>query len=332
VVRAFRLVGKGRLEVSDADALLQQLASLDEESSAGDRHWIDLTDPSQDDLTRWMDAYGVPTFVRDLAVSPSSNDVLSDHSSGTLLCDEVSYFFFPVFGQEDEGLAVRLGGICTRQALVTFHKPELIVLLEMQRLAQEGDVLIEETLGAVVVALLRVAINRSVDIANKLRERVRDVSEQLARRDSVELELVLHLERQVDTLGAVVDEQLTCVRALSVGHVETLNLDGVERHFSVLTTNLETLDRALDRLDRHVESLRAQYDSQIAEHTNRRLATLTVFSAVFMPLSLIAGIYGMNFRHMPELRLPYAYPLTLAGMGGLAAALLIFFWRKGWFG
>lgn len=305
---------------------------MDEQSSARERYWVDLTDPAHDQWTRWMDAYGVPAFVRDIAVSSSSRGVLSDHSSGTLLSADASYFFFPVFGQEDESAAVRLAGICTRELLITFHHAELVVLRDVQRLAQEGDVLPEVTLGAMVVVLLRVAVNRSVDMANSLRERVRDVSEQLARRDSVEIELVLRLERQVDTLGAVVDEQLSCVRALAVGQAETLNLEGIERHFSVLTTNLETLDRALDRLDRHVESLRAQYDSRIAEHTNRRLATLTVFSAVFMPLSLIAGIYGMNFRYMPELHLPYAYPLTLAAMGGLAAALLIFFWRKGWFG
>jgi magnesium transporter len=57
---------------------------------------------------------------------------------------------------------------------------------------------------------------------------------------------------------------------------------------------------------------------------------LTVFSAIVLPLSLVAGVYGMNFRHMPELDQPWGYPLALGVMAALAAALLLWFRRKGW--
>lgn len=331
MAKVFRLVGKGRLQVSDGEALLHRSKSLGSESSEAERSWIDLSDPSRDELTRWMTAYQVPALVQELAVSPTTSDILGDHSSGVLVSKEATHFFCPLFGEDDTSV-VRLAGVCTREALITFHKAELWVLNDVQRLAQEGELLPQSTLSALVVAVLRALVHRSAEAARELRQRVRRTSEQLARRDPVELDQVLQLERQVDTLGAVVDEQLTCVRALAVGDGETFILEGSERHFSVITSHLETLDRALDRLDRHVESLRSQYDSRLAEHTNRRLATLTVFSAVFMPLSLIAGIYGMNFRDMPELLIPGAYPATLAVMGSLAAFLLILFWRKGWFG
>ena len=60
------------------------------------------------------------------------------------------------------------------------------------------------------------------------------------------------------------------------------------------------------------------------------MKTLAVLSAIMLPLSLIAGIYGMNFEHMPELKTPYGYFATLAFMGIVAALLLIYFWRRGW--
>jgi len=50
-----------------------------------------------------------------------------------------------------------------------------------------------------------------------------------------------------------------------------------------------------------------------------------------MPLSLIAGIYGMNFRYMPELIWPYSYPVVIFIMIAVAALLLWIFYRKGWF-
>ena len=63
---------------------------------------------------------------------------------------------------------------------------------------------------------------------------------------------------------------------------------------------------------------------------------LTMMSAIFIPLSFIAGIYGMNFDpdssqlNMPELRWLYGYPFTLGLMAVIAGGLMIFFKRRGW--
>jgi len=71
---------------------------------------------------------------------------------------------------------------------------------------------------------------------------------------------------------------------------------------------------------------------------NEVMKILTMFTAVFIPLSLIAGIYGMNFNtgrsplNMPELNWYWGYPFALGLMGLLAASLLFYFRRKGWLG
>ena len=57
---------------------------------------------------------------------------------------------------------------------------------------------------------------------------------------------------------------------------------------------------------------------------------LAVFSAIMLPLSLIAGIYGMNFENMPELKTANGYYLTLGLMGIVGFGLLGYFWHKGW--
>ena len=69
----------------------------------------------------------------------------------------------------------------------------------------------------------------------------------------------------------------------------------------------------------------------LGEVTNSRLRTLTLLSAIFLPLTLIAGIYGMNFQHMPELDERYAYFSILALMAVIACGMLWFFRRRGWF-
>jgi len=53
-------------------------------------------------------------------------------------------------------------------------------------------------------------------------------------------------------------------------------------------------------------------------------------TTVFMPLSFIAGVYGMNFEHMPELKKPWAYPAVLVLMGVVAFVILLVYRRKRW--
>jgi magnesium transporter len=85
-------------------------------------------------------------------------------------------------------------------------------------------------------------------------------------------------------------------------------------------------DRMLDNLH-HLINVQI---SLASHRTNEIVRVLTLFSVVFMPLTFIAGIYGMNFLFMPELRWRYGYPASLVGMGLIAAATLLWFRKKGW--
>jgi magnesium transporter len=63
---------------------------------------------------------------------------------------------------------------------------------------------------------------------------------------------------------------------------------------------------------------------------NQVMKLLTVMSSIFIPLTFVAGIYGMNFEYMPELHWVWGYPVVLAAMLTLAVSLTIFFRRKHW--
>jgi len=93
------------------------------------------------------------------------------------------------------------------------------------------------------------------------------------------------------------------------------------------------LGRAADLLESYREILADAvqiYLSVTSNRLNEIVKVLTIFSSIMLPLSLIAGIYGMNFKHMPELEWRMGYPFALAIMATVALGLLAFFWRKGW--
>jgi magnesium transporter len=105
----------------------------------------------------------------------------------------------------------------------------------------------------------------------------------------------------------------------------------IEDYYQALLTNARYLDRFTNRLDERVKDLSSQFTLYVQEKINRKLAVLTVISAVFLPLTLLAGIYGMNISNMPELGWKCGYPAVLLLMGVVAGGLLWVFKRKGWF-
>ena len=72
------------------------------------------------------------------------------------------------------------------------------------------------------------------------------------------------------------------------------------------------------------------YMSSISNKMNEVMKVLTIFAAIFIPLTFIAGVYGMNFKYMPELSIPWAYPAVWVIIIIVAVTLLGFFRFKKW--
>ncbi|MFX3617027.1 MAG: magnesium/cobalt transporter CorA [Sporolactobacillus sp.] len=104
------------------------------------------------------------------------------------------------------------------------------------------------------------------------------------------------------------------------------------------TLFLRNINEALARIVHLIESnmeitsdIRDSYLSLTSYRTNSIMQTLTVITTIFMPLSFIAGIYGMNFRYMPELKWHDGYFIVLILMMGIAISMYFWFRKKGWF-
>ena len=100
---------------------------------------------------------------------------------------------------------------------------------------------------------------------------------------------------------------------------------------SVLLATVGSTERMTIRLEKHITDLRQRYENYEQHKINQRLALLTVLSAIFLPLTLFTGIWGMNFAYMPELNKPYAYPIALSFMICIACIMICYFRYAGWF-
>jgi magnesium transporter len=90
---------------------------------------------------------------------------------------------------------------------------------------------------------------------------------------------------------------------------------------------IETVETLRDMLSGMLDI----YLSSVSNRMNAVMKVLTIIATIFMPLTFIVGIYGMNFKHMPELESQWGYPAVWLLMVGVTVGMLLFFRRKRWF-
>lgn len=133
---------------------------------------------------------------------------------------------------------------------------------------------------------------------------------------------LLRLKRYYEQLDAIFDQ-------LSANDNGLLDRQTVRR-FSNLGNRTERFLNGVQNLRESVAQLREAYQSQLAIQQNDLMKVFTLVTVVFLPLTLLAGWYGMNFANMPELHWRYGYPVvTVVGLL-IAGGLIWYFKRKKW--
>jgi len=97
------------------------------------------------------------------------------------------------------------------------------------------------------------------------------------------------------------------------------------RYFNILRNRIERLNNNVLHLRDYVTQVREAYQAQVDISLNHTMKLFTVITTVFLPLSLIAGWYGMNFKYMPELSWVYGYPFAFALSAAVVVISLMYF-------
>lgn len=126
-------------------------------------------------------------------------------------------------------------------------------------------------------------------------------------------------------------EQLAAIFENLADDDEQLLSRSAQRRFSNLQNRTERFLRTVLSLREYVTQMREAYQAQLDLQQNELMRLFTVITALFLPLTLLAGWYGMNFQGMPELTWKYGYPAVIALSLLICACLILWFKKKGWF-
>lgn len=144
------------------------------------------------------------------------------------------------------------------------------------------------------------------------------------------LQKIFSLKRSLQKLRRIAVYQRDLLQRLSRGELEFIPEKALPFYRDVYDHFVRIADMAESYRELATVSLEV-YMSVMANRTNDVMKTLALISTIMMPLTFIAGVYGMNFEAMPEIKWRYGYPMALTLMAIIALLLTIHFRRKKWF-
>jgi len=180
-------------------------------------------------------------------------------------------------------------------------------------------------------ALMDACVDSYFGILEKLGLKLEEIEEETLNHPSAQtLERIHRLKRNLVLLRKAVWP----VREIA-GFLERCGSDLIQKQTCIYFRDI--YDHSLQLID-IIETLRDItagmldiYLSSLSNRLNEVMKVLTIISTIFIPLTFLAGLYGMNFKHMPELEWRFGYYGLLFLMGGIAVFMLFFFKRKKWF-
>ena len=284
--------------------------------------WLEVAEASPDEITELLRPLDLPPLLVERCVAVGTG-------ARVIPLPEQVFFEFPVAGLDG---ASYLSAIALPDLAITIRHGPIDFLDTVSRAVDEKIKLPSSNQASILGAVLFILSDQDVQTTLGKRADVNKLAaDQEKDPDSVGIDDVLQLKLELRSLQAVAEEKRHCFEILSRTRSDAFDARKAGSFFQIALGNAEYLERLVDRLSDRAEDLHGHHVVWLQERTNRRLASLTVISAVFLPLTLIAGIEGMNFEHMPELKWAYGYPAMLVMMAVIAVVLPFVFWRNGWF-
>jgi len=292
---------------------------------AGDgTFWIDVKECSASDLKATLDALGVGGILR-------RRILRAGKGTSIIASPDAAFFEWAVFADDACSRRAYVAALCLDNLLVTLQSEPIETPVETEQsidLSELGPL----STASVLCSILLWQGARTTRAARALRDRSFEMDQRMDE-DPRSVEASDLAELKVDLLraDAISEEQDEAFRSLSEAETRALDFSTLTGSMSLLTSSANATRRLNDRLQDRFQELRHRASEYKQDTLNRRLGVLTVISTIFLPLTLLAGIWGMNFETMPELGHPYSYPMALGFMLLVAGVVAWFLRKRGWF-
>lgn len=318
--------------VRHPDGTVHTMAALDDALAAADTEgaamWVDLEAPAEVDLRRLEAAFKLD--------AESIHDCLSGEQRPRI--DEFDHYILLVLyglvgaGGDEEVGPRKLVVFCGARFLITVH-PESLRTTEAvrHRCERSAGQMLAQGVDFVLYCILDGMVDKYSVIVERYEDRLEAIEE--ASFDPEEDESFLAeaatLRHELLDLRRLAVSQREVVRPLAKGEYDHVS-ENLARRFSHVADHLTQVIELTDVLRERLLTVRDNYHTTLASRTNDIMKTLTLIATILLPLTFVAGIYGMNLPLWPPSDNPLSFWGVMAFMAALAVGFVVYFRRKKW--
>ncbi|UKA53100.1 magnesium/cobalt transporter CorA [Arthrobacter sp. FW305-BF8] len=301
--------------------------------SHGGMAWIGLYRPSKAEMAAVAEEFGL----HDLAVE----DAISAHQRPKLerYGDNLFTVLRPARYRDDTE-TVEFGELhifVGRNFVVTVRHAEMSGVGQVRRRLESRPDLLRHGPPAVLYGLLDQVVDDYAPVVAGLENDIDEIEDQLFSGDSAVSRRIYELAREVIQFQRAIHPLPAIMQQLNEGFDDFAadaelqhNLRDVEDHVERVISRADSFRDLLQNALTLDGTLTANRQNEASAQQNEQVKKISSWAAIFFAPSFVAGVYGMNFDHMPELHWAYGYPMAMLLMAATAALMYVIFKRKGW--
>jgi magnesium transporter len=292
--------------------------------------WVDMDNPPEEEDKVLQDVFGLHPLVVEDCRAERHHPKIEEFPD---------YLYFIMHGVRADTSAQRfntieLDGVLGANYVITYHIDTFRSINIVKQRVRTSPIICQRGPTFLLHQILDQIVDFYAPVLDDFDERISNLEDNifsLKSPDNSILEEIMSLKRSVLRLRRISSKQLDILYRMSHGQYALIDEQALPFYRDIYDHLVRVTDLAESYRDLIGGALDA-YLSVISNRMNEIMKVLTIFSAVMLPLTFIAGVYGMNFDYIPELKQPYGYFVVWIIMITVAAGMLTFFWRRGWIG
>jgi len=229
---------------------------------------------------------------------------------------------------------VELDGYLGRNYVISYHHERFNSVDKVKQTITVSPVTCQRGAPFILHQIIDNIVDEYLPVMDDFDERINSLEDNifsLHRPNNEILEEILGLKRSLLRVKRISSKQLEVLYRMSHGQFQLISGPVLPFFRDIYDHLVRVTDLAESYRDLISGSLEA-YLSVVSNRLNEIMKVLTIFSAIMLPLTFIAGVYGMNFDNMPELHSRYGYYGVWIFMIVVAVGMLFLFWKRGWIG
>lgn len=295
---------------------------------AGVTFWIDFLHPDVTEVQKIGELFNLhPLAVEDL-ITPQYRPKIDAYDNGLMIVLRDA----DVDRIQKSLSALELDLFLGRNFLITVHsEPMECIAMAINRLNGSAARIIGRGPDYLAHTIMDLLVDDNLQLLSWLDEEINELEEAIfSSPDKAALQRAAKLRKNIVYLQRVLGPQLELIRRLSGDDLPFIK-KGLRVYFRDVYDNLARINDLVFTYREMISTDMAIHQALISNKLNEIMKTLTVIATIFLPLTFIASIYGMNFHFMPELDSPWGYPSVLGLMLLLGVGMFWWFKRRGWF-